>query len=94
MVVSVSKGIENGTQLTMTGVLKETLGLTDERLAVLSGPSFAVEVARRMPTVVTVAARKAEAGPDGAAHLRDALTSGCTPAGTRSGSSWAGRSRT
>ncbi len=59
-VVSVSKGIENGTELTMTGVLKETLGLSDERLAVLSGPSFAVEVARRMPTVVTVAARKAE----------------------------------
>ena len=59
-VVSVSKGIENGTELTMTGVLKETLGLADERLAVLSGPSFAVEVARRMPTGVTVAARKAE----------------------------------
>jgi glycerol-3-phosphate dehydrogenase (NAD(P)+) len=60
VIVSVSKGIENETLLTMTGVLRETLGLTDERLAVLSGPSFAVEVARRMPTVVTVAARKGE----------------------------------
>ena len=59
-VVSVSKGIENDTDLTMTGVLKETLGLPDDRLAVLSGPSFAVEVARRMPTVVTVASRKTE----------------------------------
>jgi glycerol-3-phosphate dehydrogenase (NAD(P)+) len=59
-VVSVSKGIENGSDLTMTGVLKETLGLADDRLAVLSGPSFAVEVARRMPTVVTVASRKSE----------------------------------
>jgi glycerol-3-phosphate dehydrogenase (NAD(P)+) len=59
-VVSVSKGIENDTDLTMTGVLKETLGLADDRLAVLSGPSFAVEVARRMPTVVTVASRKTE----------------------------------
>jgi glycerol-3-phosphate dehydrogenase (NAD(P)+) len=58
VVVSVSKGIENETALTMTGVLKETLGLADERLAALSGPSFAVEVARRMPTVVTVAAHK------------------------------------
>ncbi|HTX54380.1 MAG TPA: NAD(P)H-dependent glycerol-3-phosphate dehydrogenase [Candidatus Baltobacteraceae bacterium] len=60
VVVSVSKGIENESLLTMTGVLKEALGLTDERLAVLSGPSFAVEVARRIPTVVTVAARRAE----------------------------------
>jgi glycerol-3-phosphate dehydrogenase (NAD(P)+) len=57
MVVSASKGIENKTHLTMTGVLRETLGVPDERLAVLSGPSFAVEVARKFPTVVTVASR-------------------------------------
>ncbi len=57
MVVSASKGIENGTHLTMTGVLKETLKLTDQRVGVLSGPSFAVEVARKLPTVVTVASR-------------------------------------
>jgi glycerol-3-phosphate dehydrogenase (NAD(P)+) len=55
LVVSASKGIENGTYLTMTGVLKETLGVPDSRLGVLSGPSFAAEVARRMPTTVTVA---------------------------------------
>jgi glycerol-3-phosphate dehydrogenase (NAD(P)+) len=59
-VVSASKGIENDTQLTMTGVLREVLGLAEERLAVLSGPSFAVEVARRLPTVVTVASRRPE----------------------------------
>jgi glycerol-3-phosphate dehydrogenase (NAD(P)+) len=56
-VVSASKGIENRTHLTMTGVLKETLQVSDDRLAVLSGPSFAVEVARQLPTVVTVASR-------------------------------------
>jgi glycerol-3-phosphate dehydrogenase (NAD(P)+) len=44
----------------MTGVLKEALGIADDRLAALSGPSFAIEVARRVPTVVTVAARRAE----------------------------------
>jgi glycerol-3-phosphate dehydrogenase (NAD(P)+) len=54
-VVSASKGIENQTHLTMTGVLKEALAIGNDRLAVLSGPSFAVEVARRFPTVVTVA---------------------------------------
>ncbi len=54
-IVSASKGIENQTHLTMTGVLKETLKITDDRLAVLSGPSFATEVAKKYPTVVTVA---------------------------------------
>jgi len=56
IVVSASKGIENGTHLTMTGVLQDVIpSLTPDRLAVLSGPSFAREVVRRVPTVVTVA---------------------------------------
>ena len=54
-VISASKGIENQTHLTMTGVLKEVLTIADDRLAVLSGPSFAAEVAKKYPTVVTVA---------------------------------------
>jgi glycerol-3-phosphate dehydrogenase (NAD(P)+) len=59
LVVSASKGIENETQLTMTGVLKDVVGqLSDDRLAVLSGPSFAREVAMGVPTVVTVAAKQ------------------------------------
>jgi glycerol-3-phosphate dehydrogenase (NAD(P)+) len=58
IVVSASKGIENQTQLTMSGVLQQTLvGLNDERFAVLSGPSFAREVAQGLPTVVTVACK-------------------------------------
>jgi glycerol-3-phosphate dehydrogenase (NAD(P)+) len=59
VLVSASKGIENKTHLTMTGVLSDTLAVPRERIAVLSGPSFATEVARRMPTVVTVAAAQA-----------------------------------
>jgi glycerol-3-phosphate dehydrogenase (NAD(P)+) len=56
LVVSASKGIENKTHLTMSGVIKEVIpGLTDSRLAVLSGPSFAKEVARKVATLVTVA---------------------------------------
>jgi len=54
-IVSASKGIENQTHLTMTGVLREALKIGDDRLAVLSGPSFAMEVAKKYPTVVTVA---------------------------------------
>jgi glycerol-3-phosphate dehydrogenase (NAD(P)+) len=56
IVVTASKGIENKTHLTMTGVLKETLPqIPHHRLAVISGPSFAREVAKNLPTVVTVA---------------------------------------
>ena len=56
VVVSASKGIENQTHLTMSGVLAEVIpGLAHQQLAVLTGPSFAKEVARKMATVVTVA---------------------------------------
>ena len=55
-VVSASKGIENKTHLTMSGVIRETMhGLAEDQLAALSGPSFAREVARKSPTVITAA---------------------------------------
>ncbi len=56
IIVSASKGIENKTHLTMSGVLKENLHeITEDSFAVLSGPSFAREVVRKVPTVVAVA---------------------------------------
>ena len=56
IVVTASKGIENITHLTMNGVLREVLPqISGDQLAVLSGPSFAKEVALQLPTVVTVA---------------------------------------
>jgi len=55
--VSASKGIENRTLLTMTEIMKEVLpSRLSGRLAVLSGPSFAQEVASSIPTAVTIAA--------------------------------------
>jgi glycerol-3-phosphate dehydrogenase (NAD(P)+) len=58
ILVSASKGIENDTLLTMSGVINQTLtGVDNNRLAVLSGPSFAREVAQGLPTVVTVASK-------------------------------------
>jgi len=58
VIVSASKGIENKTHLTMTGVIAETLvNIPPHRQAVLSGPSFAREVVRNLPTVVTVASK-------------------------------------
>lgn len=57
-IVLATKGIENKTHLTMSGVLKEVLEeVTDDQLVVLSGPSFAKEVGRRVLTAVTVASK-------------------------------------
>ena len=61
VVVSASKGIEIRTDLRMSQVLVEVLG---EDIAgdcvVLSGPSFAAELAGRLPTAVTLASRSEE----------------------------------
>ncbi|MEJ2501951.1 MAG: NAD(P)-dependent glycerol-3-phosphate dehydrogenase [Gemmatimonadota bacterium] len=58
LVVSASKGIETTTLETMADVLEESLPRTRARQhCFLSGPSFAVEVAREHPTAVTVASR-------------------------------------
>ncbi len=58
ILVSASKGIENDTQLTMSGVIDESLGgISGNRFAVLSGPSFAKEVVKGFPTAVTVASK-------------------------------------
>ncbi len=51
--VSLTKGIEEPTLATMSQVVREELGKLD--YAVLSGPSFAREVAQGSPTVVVVA---------------------------------------
>ena len=53
-IVSATKGIERGTQKRMSEIITEVTG--HSRIAVLSGPSFAREVARGEPTLVVVAA--------------------------------------
>jgi glycerol-3-phosphate dehydrogenase (NAD(P)+) len=55
-IITVAKGIENDTLLTMTEVLEDCLpDAYHPYIAVLSGPSFAKELAQRLPTVVTIA---------------------------------------
>jgi glycerol-3-phosphate dehydrogenase (NAD(P)+) len=62
LVVSASKGIELDTLRRMEEVLADVLPASVmERFCVLSGPSFAAEVARGAPTAVVVASRSAEA---------------------------------
>jgi glycerol-3-phosphate dehydrogenase (NAD(P)+) len=54
-VIACAKGIERGTHRFMTEVIAETA--RDATPAILSGPSFAQDVARGLPTAVTLAAR-------------------------------------
>ena len=61
LIVSTSKGIEEGSCLTPRGILKELLpGIAGDRIAVLSGPSFAREVACGLPTAVCAASESLE----------------------------------
>ncbi|MEA2626128.1 MAG: glycerol-3-phosphate dehydrogenase, partial [Candidatus Binatota bacterium] len=56
IIISASKGIEDESSRTMLGVLEDVLpARLKGRIAALSGPSFAREVARGMPTAVTAA---------------------------------------
>ena len=52
IILSASKGIEEGSNLRMTQVIAST---TENACAVLSGPSFAQEVAAGQPTAIVVA---------------------------------------
>lgn len=52
-IISASKGIEHGTLMTVSSILND---LTKRKVAVLSGPSFAEEVIRKLPAAVTIAA--------------------------------------
>jgi glycerol-3-phosphate dehydrogenase (NAD(P)+) len=54
-IVSAVKGLETGSLLRMSEVIAQELQ-NDHGIAVLSGPSFAAEVARQLPTAVSVAA--------------------------------------
>ena len=56
--VSATKGLEQGTLLRMSEVIEQELGKS-QKIAVLSGPSFAPELARELPTAVSVASREA-----------------------------------
>jgi len=54
-VVSASKGLESGTLLTVTEVLEQELPHLKGQVMALSGPSFALEVARKVPTKINLA---------------------------------------
>jgi glycerol-3-phosphate dehydrogenase (NAD(P)+) len=63
LIVSATKGLEENSLLRMTEVIAQVLRGGDwpmPRVGALSGPSFAVEVARGDPTAITVASQDAD----------------------------------
>ena len=55
VLVSLMKGIELGTTRRMSEVIAETTGAAPERIAVLSGPNLAQEIAERQPAASVIA---------------------------------------
>jgi glycerol-3-phosphate dehydrogenase (NAD(P)+) len=70
VVVSLMKGIELGTMRRMSEVIAQDGGIPPERVAVVSGPNLAREIAQRAPAATTVAC------PDEASARR--LQEACT----------------
>jgi glycerol-3-phosphate dehydrogenase (NAD(P)+) len=62
IVVSATKGLEPGTHARMSEVIASSM--PGARVAVLSGPSFAIEVAKGSPTAVVIAAGDATLATD------------------------------
>lgn len=63
-----TKGLEHGTGMLLSQVVAQTLG-DNYPVAVISGPTFAAEVAKGLPTAMTVAAND----PDNARNIAESL---------------------
>ena len=70
VLVSLMKGIEIGTTMRMSEVIEQAAGVPAERVAVVSGPNLAREIAERQPTATTVAS----VDQASAQRLQDACT--------------------
>ncbi|WP_432247747.1 NAD(P)H-dependent glycerol-3-phosphate dehydrogenase [Streptomyces sanyensis] len=61
LLVSLMKGVELGTAKRMSEVVEEVAGVAADRVAVVTGPNLAKEIASRMPAAAVVACRDEEA---------------------------------
>jgi glycerol-3-phosphate dehydrogenase (NAD(P)+) len=60
LVISATKGLEEGSLLRMSEVIRRVLKRESAAIGALSGPSFAQEVARGDPTAITIASQDAD----------------------------------
>ena len=58
--VSLMKGVEKGTGLRMSEVLRQELAIDRDRIAVASGPNLALEIAKEQPTAAVVSSSSME----------------------------------
>ncbi len=58
--VCLSKGIENNTLMRMSEVIEEELGGSNCKVCILSGPSHAEEVVRKIPTTIVASGKNKE----------------------------------
>ncbi|MBQ9406527.1 MAG: NAD(P)-dependent glycerol-3-phosphate dehydrogenase [Desulfovibrio sp.] len=70
--VNAAKGLEIGTYCTCSQVVEQTLAALNPTYAALSGPSFAADVLRGLPTAVVLACKNTDQGHT----LRDLFSSG------------------
>lgn len=59
-VVSLMKGVEKGTGLRMSEVIADVLPIDPDRIAVVSGPNLALEIAKKQPTAAVVSSTSVE----------------------------------
>ncbi|MBT4838754.1 MAG: NAD(P)-dependent glycerol-3-phosphate dehydrogenase [Methylococcales bacterium] len=59
-IISATKGLYEGEQCFVHVIIANTLGAITSNIAVISGPTFATEVAMGLPTAVSIAAEKIE----------------------------------
>ena len=60
LIVSLMKGVEKGTGARMSQVIRAELGIDGERVAVVSGPNLALEIAKEQPTAAVVSSENLE----------------------------------
>nr|WP_308075336.1 NAD(P)H-dependent glycerol-3-phosphate dehydrogenase [Actinokineospora sp. PR83] len=70
--VSLAKGVELGTLKRMSEVITDVTGFAEDRIAVVSGPNLAKEIAEEQPTATVIACRD----HDRAVALQRACTTG------------------
>ena len=54
VLISLMKGVERDSMMRMSQVIQDTLDIEEERIAVVSGPNIALEIAREQPTAAVV----------------------------------------
>lgn len=64
VLISLMKGVERETMMRMSEVIHDTLDLDEHRIAVVSGPNIALEIAREEPTAAVASCQDLETAQD------------------------------